>query len=281
MRLGTVSCTTLSGTHRIAYTDWGALDSPRVLICAHGLTRCGRDFDALAGALQDEFRVVCPDAVGRGQSDWLTNPDEYSYTTYVADMQALIAHLALEPTQSLYWVGTSMGGLTGMLLAAQPNSPIKRLVLNDVGSRLPRAALSRIGTYVGVVRYYDTFGAIVDAVRAVSPFGPLSHDQWRELTQPLVKQDEQGRWLFRYDPAIGNAFKDVRDADVDLTAVWNAVTAPTLILRGESSDLLSEENFAEMCAKPGVQGKVIANTGHAPMLQDAATIETIGAFLVG
>ena len=271
-----------SGFHQLHYTEWGEADNPRVLICAHGLTRCGRDFDTLAAQLSGRYRVICPDVVGRGESGWLKNKADYTYPQYLNDMNALIAHTKIDTeVGSLHWLGTSMGGIIGMLLAAQSNTPITRLVLNDVGSFIPKASLDRIGMYVGQLPAFESIDAAVAAVRAVSPFGPLSDEQWRALTIPLLKEIDGGQFEFRYDPGLGDAFRLAPIVDVDLSPYWNAITCPTLVTRGAESDLLLKSTYEAMCAKPNVRGVEFAGVGHAPMFQDAAQLAAVQEFLIG
>jgi pimeloyl-ACP methyl ester carboxylesterase len=271
-----LSLSPTGGFHRVQYTEWGDEKNPRVLICAHGLTRCGRDFDTLAGLLSRDYRVICPDVAGRGQSDWLVNAVDYNYPQYVQDMSALIARTGAE---TVHWVGTSMGGIIGMLLAAQANSPVTRLVVNDVGAMIPKASLERISLYVGKSPAFPSIEAAIAAVRAVSPFGPLSDEQWRTLTLPLLKQQSDGKWQFRYDPAIGNTFRAGPIVDVDLSLFWNAITCPVLITRGADSDLLLRETFMSMCAKPNVRGIEFAGVGHAPMFQSPDQLSAVQTFL--
>ena len=266
-----------SGFHRVHYTEWGEADNPRVLVCAHGLTRCGRDFDTLAKSLQGQYRVICPDVAGRGESEWLTNKADYNYVQYINDMTALVARSGAETVD---WVGTSMGGIIGMLLASHTNTPITRMVINDVGAFIPKASLERISMYLGASPRFADFESIVMAVRAVSPFGEMSDETWRELTVPLVRQSADGSWQFRYDPGIGDAFKIGAIQDVDLSAVWEKIGCPVLITRGVDSDLLLKGTFDSMCRKAGVRGIEFAHVGHAPMFQEASQIEAVRAFLL-
>lgn len=270
-----------AGFHKIHYTEWGDAANPRVLVCAHGLTRCGRDFDTLAELMSDKYRVICPDVAGRGESDWVADKADYNYAKYLNDMVALIARVTGNGAETLHWVGTSMGGIIGMLLAAHAGTPISRLVLNDVGAFIPKASLDRIGMYLGASPRFADFESVVMAVRAVSPFGELSDETWARLTVPLVKQQPDGSWMFRYDPGIGDAFKEGAVEDVDLTAVWADVECPVLLLRGAESDLLLKETFDDMCSRPTVRGVEFENVGHAPMLQDAAQLSVIREFLLG
>src|SRR5574343_1546953 len=200
-----VQCIGPAGLHRMAYTEWGARDNPRVLVCVHGLTRNGRDFDALAEAMSAHYRVICPDVVGRGKSAHLRDPAAYGIPQYVADMVTLIARLNVD---TVHWVGTSMGGLIGMALAAQEGTPIRRLVLNDVGPLITVETLQRIATYVGSDPDWATFDEALAYVKLISaPFGALTEAQWLHLTETSVAQRSDGRWGFRYDPAIATPFK--------------------------------------------------------------------------
>jgi pimeloyl-ACP methyl ester carboxylesterase len=277
MRTGSVRCLGPHGFHRMRWVEWGDQDNPRVLVCAHGLTRCGRDFDHFAGRMADAYRVVCPDIVGRGMSDWLADKSGYGYPVYSADIAAMLAAIGAECVD---WVGTSMGGILGMLLAAQRNTPVGKLVVNDVGCVVPKAALERIGTYVGREVSFESIEALEDAMRAVSPFGKLSAAQWRHLAVHASRRCDDGRWRFRYDPGIALPFKSGPIADVDLRPFWTAVRGPVLVIRGEHSDLLTAGIHAEMLSRPGTEGLVVADTGHAPMLMDDILVAQVRAFLL-
>lgn len=260
-----------TGFHRVAYTEWGAANAGRDLVCVHGLTRNGRDFDALARALKDEYRVVCPDIAGRGQSHWLPVAEEYGYPQYCADMNALIARLGSGNGggAEVDWVGTSMGGLIGMLLAATPNTPLRRLVMNDVGPCIPQAALERIGTYVGATPRFADLGEAEAYMREVyAPFGDLTGDQWRHFAEHGVRKDGDALVL-GYDPAIARPFLDGPVQAVDLWALWDRIDIPVLVLRGANSDLLTPDIFAEMGARgPKADLVTIEGCGHAPALMD-------------
>lgn len=264
------------GWQRLAYVEWGAPDNPEVVVCVHGLTRNGRDFDWLAQALAPRYRVVCPDVVGRGLSDWLADPAEYSYARYVADAAQLIARLGVE---RVHWVGTSMGGILGMLLAAMPGHPLRSLVLNDVGALVPRAALEAIATYVGKAPDFDSVAAAVDYLQRIHRGFGLTREEWLALAPHSVRQEADGRWRLRYDPAIGAAFQGPLQ-DVDLSAVWAAGPLPTLVLRGADSTLLSAETLAQMCrVRPDTLQQTFAGCGHAPALQTPAQIAAVAGFL--
>jgi pimeloyl-ACP methyl ester carboxylesterase len=264
------------GFHQVNYYEWGDPGNPRVLLCAHGLTRNARDFDTLAAALADRYRVVCPDIVGRGLSDWLPHKEDYAYPIYCADMAALIARTG---ANQLDWLGTSMGGMIGMALASQPGNPIRRLIVNDVGPFIPKASLDRIGVYVGMAPTFADFAEAEKYVRAVSaPFGPLTDAQWRHLTETSIKKEGEG-YAFRYDPGIAANFRLV-SGDVSLWPMWDAVACPTLILRGGESDLLPEQTAREMTSR-GPKARVVefSGIGHAPMLMSPDQIEAVRAFL--
>lgn len=281
MRQRHVLCSTPSAFHRMVYWEWGDPANPRTLVCVHGLNRNGRDFDDLARALEDEYRVVCPDVAGRGRSDWLPGPEHYQVPQYVADMTALLAALGAEEVD---WVGTSMGGMIGMAMAAMANTPVRRLVLNDVGPFIPKAALERIAGYAGLDPVFpDLDAAVAHFSEIYAPFGPLTEAQWRHLSETSLKELPEGGWAMRRDPAIGAAFSDP-DAleDIDLWAVWDAISAPVLALRGADSDLLTAETAAEMAHRgPRARVEAFAGIGHAPALMSEDQIAPIRDFLLG
>ncbi|RPJ44958.1 MAG: alpha/beta hydrolase [Betaproteobacteria bacterium] len=282
MREHHVSCLNSRGFHRLHYTDWGDPANPRAVICVHGLTRNCRDFDALAAALQNELRVVCVSIAGRGRSDWLPNAEDYGYPQYMADMTALIARITATGARDLAWVGTSMGGMLGMLLAARPNTPLQRLVLNDVGTVIPKASMARIGTYVGKDPRFNSFAEAEQYVRIVSaPFGPLTDRQWRHLTEHNTRQFDDGRWGMNYDPAIALPFRKVADRDIVLWPAYDALRCPTLLLRGAESDLLLHDTALEMTQR-GPRPRLIefAGVGHAPALMADDQIAAIRDFLL-
>jgi pimeloyl-ACP methyl ester carboxylesterase len=272
-----------TGFHRIQYYDWGSADSERIVVCVHGLTRNGRDFDTLAQALLPDFRVVCPDIAGRGRSDWLRAKEDYAYPQYCADMTALIARItAGGRPRRIYWVGTSMGGIIGMLLAARPDTPIRKLVLNDVGAVIPKAALERIGTYVGQNPRFRTLQDMEAMVRAVlAPFGPLTDAQWRHITETGAKQHADGSWGMRYDPDIGIPFRKGPLTEVQMWPIWDAIACPALLLRGAESDLLLKETAAAM-AQRGPKPALVEfeGIGHAPMLMADDQIRVVRNFLL-
>jgi pimeloyl-ACP methyl ester carboxylesterase len=275
-----VRCISASGLHRMAYTEWGARDNPNVLVCVHGLTRNGRDFDDLARALSREYRVICPDVVGRGRSDWLRDPAGYGFPQYVADMMLLLARLDVD---SVHWFGTSMGGLIGMFIASQENSPISRLVLNDVGPVITAESLKRIGEYVGRAPKFATFDDAEKYIRLVSaPFGSLSDAQWRHLTEHCLRHAADGSLEMCYDPGIGEPFRQALVfQDVNLWPIYDRICCPTLVVRGADSDLLTPETLQAMAARgPRPQTVEIENVGHAPMFLEHQQIQIVRDFLL-
>lgn len=275
-----VQCASGAGLHRMAYLEWGAPGNPEVLVCVHGLTRCARDFDNLARAMSDRYRVVCPDVAGRGGSDWLADPMLYQLPQYVADMVTLVARLDVE---RVHWVGTSMGGLIGMALAAQQGTPVSKLVMNDAGPVVAKAALERIATYVGLAPPLPSFEAAEKLVRAVSaPFGPHSDEEWRFLTDVVVRRNADGSYRLHYDPKIGEPFRQNMPAgDLESWPLWDAIRCPALVLRGAQSDLLSKAT-AEAMTQRGPKAKVVefAGVGHAPTLMHADQIAVVREFLL-
>ena len=269
------------GFNRGACFEWGHRTNDRVLLCVHGLTRRGRDFDFLAEALQDRYRVICPDMPGRGRSDWLADKNDYDYVTYQAAAAAVIAWSGASEVD---WVGTSMGGLIGMMVAAQPNTPIRKLAINDVGPYLPKAALQRIGSYVGIDPRYAEFGELEAALRETSaPFGPLTDAQWRFLAEHYARRLDDGSWTPHYDPGIAVNLRKVQPVeDVSLWPVWNQIKCPVLVLRGAESDLLTAETARKMTERPHPTTVVeIAGVGHAPALLDTAQIAVVRDWLAG
>ena len=276
----TVRCASSAGLHRIAYREWGDPRNAQVLVCVHGLTRCARDFDRLAEAMSDRYRVVCPDIAGRGDSDWLADPMLYVMPQYVADMVTLVARLDVE---SVHWLGTSMGGLIGMVLAAQAGTPVTRLVLNDAGPVVAKASLERIATYLGAAPSLPSLEAAEQLVRALSaPFGPHSDAEWRFLTEIVLRRNADGSYRFHYDPRIAEPYrKHLPEKDLELWQYYDAVRCPTLVLRGAQSDLLARETVAQMRTRgPRASVAEIAGVGHAPTLLHDDQIALVREFLL-
>lgn len=268
------------GFHKIAYTQWGDAHNNRILICVHGLTRNGRDFDAISEAMADRYRVICPDLPGRGHSHWFADHSNYQPSTYLTDMAALIARSGAEHVD---WIGTSLGGLLGMMLAAQANSPIRKLVLNDIGACVSQGALERIAGYLGEDPVFSGLAALEAYLREVhAPFGPLTDRQWRHLSEHSARRDVQmDAWRLHYDPGLAAPFMKDFSENLNLWPVWQAVTCPTLILRGASSDLLMHETAEEMLTC-GPEAELIEfpGVGHAPMLMDSEQIRAVRKWLL-
>ena len=282
--LRAVQCLDARGLHRMAYWQWGNPANPRVLLCVHGLSRQGRDFDVLARDLSGVYRVVCPDIVGRGRSDRLADPMGYSMATYLADIVTLAARLDAE---SIDWVGTSMGGLIGLGFASLAGSPVRRLVLNDVGPKVEPQALARIGGYLGQPVRWRTLDEAADAMWAVSrSFGPHTREEWLELSRHQVVADGDALQP-HYDPAIAVPFRALTPelAAAGEAMAWHAydsLRCPTLLLRGAESDLLSPTTARAMSERgPHALVHEFAGVGHAPTLIAPEQREAVREFLLG
>jgi pimeloyl-ACP methyl ester carboxylesterase len=280
-----VQCLSPAGLHAMAYKEWGDPHNPRVLVCVHGVTRVSGDFDDLARALCDSYRVICPDVVGRGRSDWLRNPQFYVLPQYVSDMVTLLARADAD---SVDWVGTSMGGLIGIGLAGLEGSPIRRLVINDVGPTLNHQALERIGAYIGFPARFDSREEAERYIRDISaPFGPHTEAQWSKLAADVLKQDADGKWTRHYDPQLAAPFKhtsveSTAQAQALLWASYDAIRCPTLLLRGAESDLLTKETAQEMMKRgPRAELVEIAGVGHAPTLVQQDQVDIVRKYLLG
>ncbi|MFA5663327.1 alpha/beta fold hydrolase [Castellaniella sp.] len=301
-RLEHVTCASRSGLHRMAYWEWGDPANDRVLLCVHGLTRSGRDFDHLARALQGEYRVICPDVAGRGRSDWLIDPANYIVPQYVSDMVTLLARVQ---ARQVDWVGTSMGGLIGMVLAgavaASParrpdrgawglghaaDIPLGRMVFNDIGPALDLDGLSRIADYVGEDRQFKDFSDAVAYVRSTSAgFGPHDEQGWAELTEHVFNEQD-GQWVKHYDLRLAQPFASqtpdaLAGAEKVLWRAWDHLPGPVLVLRGQDSDILPEPIAQEML-KRNSQARCVefAGVGHAPTLRSADQIAAVRSFLL-
>ncbi len=290
-KLNYVPCPDTAGGHRMAWWQWGDPAAAHVVVCVHGLSRQGRDFDVLAQALVARaggaIRIVCPDVAGRGQSDWLKDPMLYQVPQYAADMLALLAHLQAEaPIQSLDWVGTSMGGLIGIVVAGQPGLPLpvplRRLVLNDVGPAIQWQALERIGTYLGNTGRFDS----VQQAAVSTSFGPHTPQEWLALSQAMVKPAEGGAFTLHYDPAIAVPFRSITAAaategEAMLWQLYDGIRAQVLLTRGAQSDLLSAETAAAMTQR-GPKARLVEfeGVGHAPTFVSGGQVSTVMSFLL-
>ena len=272
--------TASTDTHRIAYTHWGDPTNPKVLICVHGLTRNSRDFDNLAATLVSHYRVICPDMAGRGQSDWLSHPEQYTAEVYLADMLALLKYLNLKQVD---WLGTSMGGLIGMMLAAQQPPLIRHLILNDIGPFIPKEGL--IPIVQKLTQVPPQFAALAEAEQFLrlthSQFGPLTDGQWQHLTQHSTRLNKDGYYYLAYDPQIAHNFKSIADSDIDWWSIWQMVSCPVLLLHGEQSILLSKETIDQMqTIHPQMKVVTFPGIGHAPALMAEEQINLIQAWLL-
>ncbi|MFC0250552.1 alpha/beta fold hydrolase [Massilia consociata] len=286
-RLKSVQCSSPDGLHRMAYKEWGDPSNPKVLVCVHGVTRVGDDFDHLARALCDTYRVVCPDVVGRGRSGRLRDPQYYTVPQYVADMVTLVARVTSDD-EGVHWFGTSMGGLIGIMLAALEDSPVRKLAVNDIGPVLDGGAIARIGEYIGQDIRFPDFDSGAAYVKAVSmSFGPHTDEQWHKLASDVLRRDADGQWVRHYDLGLAQPFRAITadkaaHDEAGLWAAWDAIRCPTLLVRGELSDLLSRETAREMCMRgPKPRLVEIAGVGHAPTFVQPDQIAIAREFLVG
>ncbi|MCB5943384.1 alpha/beta fold hydrolase [Acidocella sp. KAb 2-4] len=265
---------------RMAYTEFGNPAAPAV-VCVHGLTRTGRDFDPLAEALAERFHVICPDLPGRGKSEWLSESMAYQPPSYVVALGHLLAQL----NKPVAWVGTSLGGICGMMLGGTQNTPLTRLVLNDVGPHIPAVSLKRIRDYLSAApERFVSMAAVEAHLRLVhAPFGPLTDAQWAHLARfsarQVLDQTGEGAFAMHYDPKIVEPLLASVPIDVDMWPLWEMIRLPRLVIRGGESDLLTEPTYARML-ETGAQGYVVEDAGHAPALMDADSIARIKAFLL-
>jgi pimeloyl-ACP methyl ester carboxylesterase len=287
-RIKSVQCSSPAGLHRMAYKEWGDPGNARVLVCVHGVTRVSDDFDHLARALCGHYRVVCPDVAGRGRSDKLRDAGLYTVQQYVADMVTLVARVTAGGEDKVDWFGTSMGGLIGMLLASLDGTPIRKLVLNDIGPVIDPVALARIGEYIGEDVRFASFEEGVAFVREVSQsFGPHTDEEWNKLARDVLRQAPDGSWVRHYDLALAEPFRAItpemaRAGETGLWAAFDAIRCPTLLVRGEHSDLLSVETARQMAAR-GPRPKLVEvpGVGHAPTFMREDQIAIAREFLIG
>ncbi len=265
------------GFHEITYSEFEG-DPSKTVICMHGLSRNGRDFDWIAKSLAaDGYRVICPDMAGRGRSPAFSNPAWYNYPQYLADTIALIAHTQAE---TIDWVGTSMGGIIGMMLAAQTNHPIRRMVINDIGLYIPADALIHIKQYVRENPSFSSWEAYLAAFKKrQQSFGLETEEEWDYLARTSMEQTVDGKYRLAYDPKVVLGLESAGPIeDVNLWPLWPQIDLPILLLRGENSNIISAETFDQMCASPNVQGRTFKNVGHAPALMNNEQITTIKDF---
>jgi pimeloyl-ACP methyl ester carboxylesterase len=280
----------------MAYWQWGDAGAPHVVVCVHGLARQGRDFDVLAQALvrrsAGALRVICPDVVGRGRSEWLKDPMGYHVPAYAGDMLALLGQLHQQaPIVHFDWVGTSMGGLIGMVLAGTPNLPLpvamRRLVLNDVGPAVEWRSIERIKGYLGQTGRFADVQQAAAALWAISTsFGPHTPQQWLALSTPMVRELPDGALTLHYDPAIAVPVRAATEqaAAEGTAALWQAydnIKAQVLVTRGANSDLLSKDTALAMTQRgPRATLVEFEGVGHAPTLVQDDQVEAVASFLL-
>ncbi len=272
--------------HRFTYWYWGnpAMTDLPALLCVHGLTRNGRDFDFLAREMADQYQVLCPDMPGRGKSDWLASPQNYNYDTYLADVIALLDSRKIKQVD---WLGTSMGGILGMRVAAERPALIHKLVLNDIGAVIPLAGLKRINDYVGFnTMFSDRAEAETYLKQIHASFGITQEEHWQHLTEYSFTQLSNGEFQLAYDPGILDPLRDpakklTLEADTQLWPWWDAVQCPVLVIRGENSDILLPETVDEMVVRrPNTAVLTIPQVGHAPSLMEPNHIQFIKDWLI-
>jgi pimeloyl-ACP methyl ester carboxylesterase len=282
-RIKSIQCVSPCGPHTMFYKEWGEEDNPSVLVCVHGLTRASDDFDVLAESLCGRYRIICPDVVGRGRSSWLRDPKYYTLPIYVSDLLGLLAHVKAE---TISWLGTSMGGMIGMAIAALPSKPLQKLILNDIGPALSPQAMSRIGSYVGEQLAFASFDEAAHYIRQISAsFGQHDEQQWSKLAGNVLKKTAQGQWVRKHDPGIAIPFQSQLEAGSEflermLWTTYDAVSCPTLVIRGMESDLLNADAARDMTRRgPKAELIELEGVGHAPMFMHAEQIELVERFL--
>jgi len=278
MELRTIKCLGPSGFFSVAYREWAGPANAPTLVCVHGLTRNSKDFETFAEAMRDEYRVVAPDMPGRGSSDWLSSGTEYTFPLYLSVVAALIARLDVD---SVDWVGTSMGALIGMMIAATPGNPIRRLVLNDAGAVTPKVYLQRLATYVGVTMSFENIEQVESVARlSYAPQKDLTPEQWRQVAANGAREEADGSWTLDYDPALGDVYRTGEFDDVVLWPLYDKLNCPTLLLRGEKSEVLAHD-VAEEMTRRGPKARLVEFEGsaHPPWLMNSEQIDVVRGFL--
>lgn len=296
MKQNFVICGSDEGYHRVAYTEWGKPNSDNsAVVCVHGLTRNSRDFDALAMYLSSQnHHVFCPDVVGRGDSSWLKNSNQYNFKSYIMDMDILIGRTA---ATQIDWIGTSMGGLIGIMMAALPNTPIRRLILNDIGPQVPIHALWQLAKYVGKDPDFSSKEQAKEYFKTIyAEFGNLTEEQWTLFTEHSIFERAPGIYASKFDPSIHDfkfKLQTVKELlysphkalegilfDIDLWPLWRKIKCPVLIIRGRQSKLLLPEHIKKMQRiHPKVDVYVVEDAGHAPALLETAQHKRIADWL--
>lgn len=271
---GKVRCISRHGFHNVVYRDWGDPSSESRTICVHGLTRNAHDFDALAERLSQHGRVICADLAGRGQSDWLNDPADYNLLQYNMDMTTVLANFGHGDVD---WIGTSLGGLIGMSLAGMENSPIRRLVLNDIGPEIPYLALRRITSYAGHQRVFASLDEVEAHLReTLKPFGPMTDDDWSAMARTSSFETEDG-YHTHHDPDIMQNFQRYfMFMHFNLWKFWDKITCPVLILRGKESDFLTHSLLERMVKRlPHAEFIEFEGVGHTPTLNVSGQINPV------
>ena len=267
-------------THRLWVYDWGNPQATETVFCVHGLTRNGHDFDILAESLAaDGYRVLCLDVAGRGKSDWHEDPELYNYPQYIADISHLIAQIGLS---KIHFVGTSMGGIIGMMLANAFPNLIKTLTLNDIGCVVEGAGLKRISTYIGANVFATRAEAEAELCLRCANYGITDDAHWQNMFTHGIMETGDGKFCLAYDPNIAKSFANNDEIkDLDLWPLWEAVKPiPVLLIRGEKSDILTHETAIKMQnSHPNLTLLEIPNVGHAPALADSVQIFAIRSLL--
>lgn len=268
-----------AGQHRIVYQDWGREDNPNVLICVHGLTRNSHDFDYLAENLSQRYRVIAPDIVGRGNSDWLPDPSLYTIEQYVKDMAILIKHLGVS---SVDWIGTSLGGIIGMTMAALPQSPVRRLILNDIGACVKKDAIAFLATSLAQTPQFSSLDELRAFLRqSYAHTGALKEEHWEHMSRYDHRLNEDGTYARNYDPQLVQSMAPGHSNDIDLWQQWDAIRCPTLILHGAQSLILTAALCDEMLARnPHASVITLPGVGHTPSLMVPEHIDIVNEWLL-
>jgi len=267
-----------NGFHRINFLEWGSASSD-TMVCVHGVSRNAHDFDFFASKMDKKFHLICPDVVGRGESDHLINGQGYDYLQYNSDMNALLARIGKPKVD---WLGTSMGGIIGMVFASLPQTPIKRLILNDIGPEISRGSLSDIGEYIGLAPDFRSLEKLETYIRKIyAEFHPMSDDDWSEMAKNASVRTKTGKFRLRMDPAIGDAFREsIPLFDIDMWDTWERIHCPVLILRGKESSFFTKEVADKMVEiNPEAQLVEFEGAGHTPTLRSDEQVKVIQDWL--
>lgn len=265
--------------HKIAFIDWNE-NAKNTVVCMHGLISNSRDFDYLAARIASDFRVISIDIPGRGDSDWFEDKSLYQYPVYIADILALLASLDISEVD---WIGTSMGGVAGMSLAADYPHLIKSLVLNDIGPEIPGRALAKMRKYVGMSPEFQDFSAAKRHLQMIyKNFGVVDDEHWNHLVTHTTYIDDKQKYRLKYDPQIAETFTvdQEKPEDIIFWDLWDKITCPTLLIHGTQSDILLQSTVDKMEKRHNMETYKMYNAGHAPALVDDKEIEHIHRWLM-